>query len=111
MIPYYDSIEGSYNFDLYIPLHTKPQNLITNQMKEKGNLKNLKNVNNINKDNDNINIFNDDAALGVVNNLLEVNYGLIQFLFLNFFFLMMIISLVLTILKNPGDLGNKYVST
>lgn len=40
---------------------------------------------------------------------LEINYGLLQFFFFNLFFAMMIISLILTILKNPGELENKYV--
>lgn len=122
MIPYYDSIEGSYYFDFYIPLQAKQNfnfNQI-NQIKEKNVYLNFNNNNNnLNKDinsnnasntsSENFQIFNEDVGIAF-NSKLEVNYALVQFFILNLFFLVMIISLILTILKNPGDLENKYVS-
>jgi hypothetical protein len=53
---------------------------------------------------------NQKGKISAVNNKLELNYGLIQFALFNLFFSLMIVSLIITILKSPGEIENKYVN-
>ncbi len=122
MIPFCDSIEGSFNTNFYIPLNIESQlNTLNSNKFLIRNINNKNFINNIDIKNNNIISINENINLDINNNnhkgkfssvinKLELNYGLIQFAFFNLIFSLMIISLILTILKNPGDLEDKYVN-